>query len=105
MGFRYDWNDEILGQFHSSYYFEASTNSIHWTTMGEHHFIDYMTFSRLLVLGSKDEECDPIHVELTVKPKDVPFMYYNPMVAIHGKANNLIPYYYVLNQFFRNTID
>lgn len=105
MGFQYHWNAKILRQFHSSYYFEASSNSIHWTTEGEHFCVGYMTFSRILGLGSKDEERDLTHVENQVKSNDVAFMFYNPILAVGGKANNLIPYYYVLNSFFQHTID
>lgn len=67
--------------------------------------MDYMTFSRILGLGSKDEEKDLIHVENQVKSNDVAFMFYNPILAVGGKANILIPYYYVINSFFRSTID
>ena len=55
MGFRYDWNTEILAQFFSSLYYDAYRVTFYWTTEGEKYGIDYMTFSRLLGLGSKDE--------------------------------------------------
>jgi len=64
-----------------------------------------MTFSRLLGLGSKDEECDPIHVERKLKPDSCPFMFYNPVVAWEGKTKNLLPYYYYANFMLRWTID
>jgi hypothetical protein len=38
-------------------------NTITWNTQGNKCTIDYMSFSRLLGLGSKDEECTPIHNE------------------------------------------
>jgi hypothetical protein len=55
MGFRYNWNKEILAQFHCSYYYNPYDNTITWTTQGNKCAIDYMTFSRLSGLGSKDE--------------------------------------------------
>jgi hypothetical protein len=55
MVFRYNWNKEILAQFHWSYYYNPYDNTITWTTQGNKCTIDYMTFSRLLGLGSKDE--------------------------------------------------
>ena len=63
MGFRYNWNTEILAQFHSSLYYDAHRVTFYWTTEGEKYGIDYMNFSRLLGLGSMDEQRDPIHVE------------------------------------------
>jgi hypothetical protein len=34
MGFRYNWNKEILAQFHCSYYFNPHDNTITWMTQG-----------------------------------------------------------------------
>jgi hypothetical protein len=64
-----------------------------------------MTFSRLLGLGSKDERRTPVHNENKYKPKELPFMFPSRDAAIEGKADQLNPYYYYLNQFFRATID
>jgi hypothetical protein len=105
MGFRYNWNKEILAQFHCSYYYNPYDNTITWTTQGNKCTIDYMTFSRLLGLGSKDEERTPIHNENKYKPRDLTFMFPSRDLAIEGKADQLNPYYYYLNQFFRATID
>jgi hypothetical protein len=61
MGFQYNWNKEILAQFHCSYYYNPYDNTITWTTQGNKCTIDYMTFSMISGLGSKDEECTPMH--------------------------------------------
>jgi hypothetical protein len=53
--------------------------------------IDYMTFSRLLGLGSKDERCSPMHNEDKYKPKELPFMFPSRDLAIEGKADQLNP--------------
>jgi hypothetical protein len=105
MGFRYNWNKEILAQFHFSYYYNPYDNTISWTSQGNKCTIDYMTFSRLLGLGSKDEDHTLIHNENKYKPRDLPYMFPSSALAIEGKADQLNPYYYYLNQFFRATID
>jgi hypothetical protein len=105
MGFRYNWNKEILAQFQSSYYYNPYDNTITWTTQGNKCTIDYMTFSRLLELGSKDEERTPIHNETKYKPRELTFMFTSHDLAIEGKEDQLNPYYYYLNQFFHATID
>jgi hypothetical protein len=64
-----------------------------------------MTFSRLLGLGTKDEDHTPIHNENKYKPRDPTFMFPSRDLAIEGKADQLNPYYYYLNQFFCATID
>ena len=105
MGFRYGWNTEILAQFHSSLYYDAHKVTFYWTIEGEKYDIDYMTFSRLLGLGSKDGEHDPIHIEQRLRGYQVPQLFYNPVLANEGNASDLLPCYYGLNQFFRSTID
>ena len=67
--------------------------------------MDYMNFSRILGLGSKDEEHDPIHVEQQLKPYQLPTLFYNPYRAQKGNASTLLPVYYTMNQFFRATIE
>lgn len=44
MGFRYNWNEEILAQFHSSQYYDERQMEFFWTTEGEKYGVDYMTF-------------------------------------------------------------
>ena len=105
MGFLYDWNEEILAQFHSSLYYDEREIAFYWTTEGAKYGVDYMTFSRLLGLGTEDEKRDPIHVEEQLKPYQVPTLFYNPICAQEEKANHLLPVYYAMNQFFRATID
>jgi hypothetical protein len=100
MGFRYDWNEEILAQFHSSLYYDARKVAFFWTTEGVKYGVDYMTFSRLLGLGSNDEKRDPIHVENLLKPSQLPALLYNPILAEAGNASTLQPYYYTMNSFF-----
>jgi hypothetical protein len=58
-----------------------------------------------LGLGSKDERRSLVHNEDKCKPKELPFMFPSRDLAIEGKADQLNPYYYYLNQFFRATID
>jgi hypothetical protein len=55
MGFRYDWNKEILARFHSSLYYDERKIAIFWTTEGVKYRVDHMTFSHLLGLGFEDE--------------------------------------------------
>jgi hypothetical protein len=97
MGFRYNWNKEILAQFHCSYYYNPHDNTITWTTQVNKCTIDYMTFSRLLGLGSKDEQHTPMHNEDKYKPKELPFMFPSRDLDIEGKVDQLNLYYYYLN--------
>jgi hypothetical protein len=64
-----------------------------------------MTFSRLLGLGSNDEDRTHSHNENKYKPRDLPYMFPSRDLAIEGNADQLNPYCYYLNQFFQATID
>jgi hypothetical protein len=105
MGFRYDWNEEILAQFHSSLYYDARNIAFFWINEGVKYGVDYLSFSRLLGLGSEDEKRDPIHVENQLKPNQLLALFYNPILAETGNASTLQPFYYMMNQFFHATID
>jgi hypothetical protein len=104
MGFRYDWNEEILAQFHSSLYYDASKVAFFWTTEGVKYRVANITFSRILGLGSQDEKRNPIHVEHQLKPSQLLALFYNSILAEAGNASTLQPFYYMMNQFFRATI-
>ena len=34
MSFRYNWNEEVLAQFHATYYCDLAIYEIHWMTEG-----------------------------------------------------------------------
>ena len=37
MGFQYDWNREILAQFHATFFHDVANETIHWMTEGVHY--------------------------------------------------------------------
>ena len=59
MGFRYDWNEEILAQFHCSLYYDEQEIAFYWTIEGVKYGVDYMTFSRILGLGTRMRDVIP----------------------------------------------
>jgi hypothetical protein len=104
MAFQYDWNREILGQFHATYHHEVEVDSIHWMTEGVHYKVDFTTFARLLGFGSGDRYADRITLEKWKKGKDIAFAYARKQFA-DGKTVGLKPFYYAMNNLFRETIN
>jgi hypothetical protein len=49
MGFCYDWNEEILAQFHSSLYYDARKVAFFWTTEGVKYGVDLAQFHSSLL--------------------------------------------------------
>ena len=54
MSFRYNWNEEVLAQFHSTFIYRIYTDEIHWMTEGWHYRVDFVTFSRILGFGEEE---------------------------------------------------
>ena len=47
----------------STLWYDAHQVAFFWTIEGEKYEVDYMTFSWILGLGSRDKQRDPIHAE------------------------------------------
>ena len=54
MNFRYNWNEEVLAQFHATFFFDIYTNERHWMTEGWHYRVDFVTFSWILGFGEEE---------------------------------------------------
>jgi hypothetical protein len=93
-----------LGQFHATYHHEVEANSIHWMIEGVHYKVDFTTFAHLLGFGSGDRYADRITLEKLKKGKDIAFIYARKQFA-DGKTVGLKPFYYAMNNLFRETIN
>jgi hypothetical protein len=103
MSFKYDWNIEVLAQFHATFFYEDSKETIHWMTEGVHYKIDFTTFARLFGFSKDDRDAEIIHFE--------PHMNHSKIASAHefdeladGSTTALKSVYYVLNNMFRETI-
>src|SRR6266540_1794594 len=103
MAFRYNWNTEIIAQFHAYFYFSNSDSTIHWTTNGIHFAVDIVTFACLLGLGSKDLQRDKIHNEQQLSVIGMKNIYRNPSKA-DGGTKGLESFFYILNNLFHATL-
>jgi hypothetical protein len=103
MGFKYDWNAEIIARFHATFYYDSHTNIIHWMTEGVHYKIDFVTFARLLGFGKTYRERDTIYFENHLKNHQIAYAYILDEMA-QGITLGLKPMYYVLNNLIRQTI-
>ena len=44
MSFQYNWNEEVLAQFHATFFYDIYTDEIHRMTEGQHYRIDFVTW-------------------------------------------------------------
>ena len=104
MGFQYDWNREILAQFHATFFHDVANETIRWLMEGVHYKVDFTTFARLLGFGSGDRYADTIQTENVMKAEDIVFAYERRGLA-DGKTVGLKSFYYAMNNLFRETIN
>jgi hypothetical protein len=103
MGFKYDWNAEIIAQFHATFFYDSYTDFIRWMTEGVHYKINFVTFAKLLGFGKTDRERDTINFEKHLKNHQIADAYFLDEMA-QGITLGLKPIYYVLNNLLRQTI-
>jgi hypothetical protein len=51
MSFRYDWNREILAQFHATYFWNKEKDEMHWMVDDRHYRISFESFCQILGFG------------------------------------------------------
>jgi hypothetical protein len=104
MAFQYGSNKEIIAQFHTTFFHDVENDAIHWMTKGVHYKVDFIAFSRLLGFGSGDRYADFLHSEKVKKPEQFAFAYERGHLA-DGETLGLKPFYYAMNNLFRETIN
>jgi hypothetical protein len=73
-------------------------------TEGVHYKVDFTTFARLLGFGSGDRYADFLHSERVKKPEQFAFAYERGHLA-DGETLGLKPFYYAMNNLFREIIN
>ena len=104
MSFRYNWNEEVLAQFHATFFYDIYTNEIHWMTERRHYRVDFMTFSQILSFGEEERGFTYIHDEPRIEIRDIAYTWIDRRSA-NGKVSGLQSYCYILNNLIRHTIN
>ena len=109
MGFKLDWNDEIIAQFYATLYVEergADPNKwyMHWMTGGNWNKVDYVTFGKLFGYAGKDFRKFKIHSQSQLPAPQMKFMYPENARGNCSKVNGLYSFYSYLNKMVRKTL-
>jgi len=104
MSFKYDWNREILAQFHATYFWNRDNDEVHWMTDGTHYRIDFITFCRILGFGNDHRTYSRIHNERRFEPHEVSFMWEDP-TQVNNRRTGLKSFYYVMNNLIKMTLN
>jgi hypothetical protein len=104
MAFRYNWNIEVLAQFHATYFYKYDTAEIHWMTEGHHYRVDFVTFSCILGFDEEHRGFSYIHDERRAEVREITFMYLDGK-TVDGKVKCMKSFYYILNNLIRHIIN
>lgn len=105
MSFRYDWNREILAQFHATYFLDQEEDEMHWMTDGRHYKVNFVTFCRILGFGFDHRRLSHIHAERRLEPREVSFMWEEQGRVPDWSRTKLKSSYYIMNNLIRTTIN
>jgi hypothetical protein len=61
MAFRYDWNEEVILQFYSTFFFHKNSSSITWMTDDTKYSISIGQFASILGLGASTKHSLNLH--------------------------------------------
>jgi hypothetical protein len=106
MGFRQDWNREIIAQFYATVHFGhiESERAMTWMTNGNKYAIHFSQFLTLFALGANNKDYPKLHDGGLLEPETLYFMYPRDQRANVGHGRGLYTYYSVLNKLLRATI-
>ncbi|RLM81004.1 putative copia-like retroelement [Panicum miliaceum] len=99
MGFKYDWNNEIIAQFYATYYFEKDVHVrwVHWMIEGKWYKINYFEFAAMFGFGKSDHGRNRIHNWSHLSEEDMKDMYFPGREWEYGGPKGLIPFCGYLN--------
>lgn len=77
MGYKRDWNSEVIAQFYATCYFEESGNvrNVHWMTEGTWYSISHSDFGMILGFGAGDRNRVKLHLGSVLSKNDMSGMY------------------------------
>jgi hypothetical protein len=106
MGFKYNWNNEIITQLYVTCYFEedGDVRWLHWMTEGKWFKINYFEFATMFGFEKSDYGRNKIHIRSHLPKEDMKDMYLPSRKWEYGRPKGLIPFYGYLNKFFRKTL-
>lgn len=109
LGYRRDWNVELIAQFFATAFFDERAEhrrnwELHWRLNGGDYSITYEMFAKVLGFSGNDLSHPRIHSEHVLPASRTKFMYHAANQENFEKVNGLYTYFSILNRMFRKTI-
>uniref|UniRef100_J3MVJ6 Aminotransferase-like plant mobile domain-containing protein n=1 Tax=Oryza brachyantha TaxID=4533 RepID=J3MVJ6_ORYBR len=104
-----DWNEELIGQFFATVFFEETEDEteqqMRWLTEGEEYTMTMSQFATILGLDALDLNKPNIHAESPMSLEVVRTLYADRMPAgALGSTKGLLPHYDLLLKLLKTTI-
>jgi hypothetical protein len=105
LGMKQDWNNELIGQFVSTAWFEGEGKEtfIHFTLQGIPYYVSYRRFAEILGLEGTLNEVE-LHNEIEPTDEEFQQLYLNGEEADLDYTHGMRPYTKILNRLFRETL-
>jgi hypothetical protein len=106
MGFRQDWNKEIIAQFYATVHlgYIGTERAMTWMTNAQRYSTTFPRFLRCFGIMSGDKELRKLHDEGELDKDALHLMYPRGDHAYYGKVKNLYTCYAALNRLLRVSI-
>ena len=75
MSFQHNQNEEVLAQFHATFFYNIYADEIHQMTERRHYHVDFMTFCWILGFGEEERGLTYIHDDPRVEIRDIAYMW------------------------------
>jgi hypothetical protein len=103
MGFRQDWNKEIIAQFYAIVHV-GTERAMTWMTNGQKYSITFHRFLRCFGIMAGDKDLRKLYDEGELDKYALHFMYPRGELANFGRVKNLYTYYAALNRLLMVSI-
>jgi hypothetical protein len=103
MDFRYDWNEEVILQFYSTFFFHKNSTDITWMTDGVKYSISIGWFASILGLGASTKHSLNLHDGNVLGLSQMASMYDTPDINA-PTITNFKPKMIVLHRVIRKTL-
>jgi hypothetical protein len=106
MGFKKNWNKELIAQFYATMHFGfvEGDRAMFWMTEGKYYKVNFSQFVRVLKLDKYDVNRPKIHKQNPLPVEEMKFMYPRRAASNAGKLTGLYIYYSILNRLLTTTL-
>jgi hypothetical protein len=102
--FRHNWNQEIISEFYSTFFYDKKERIFMWMTNGRRFHVKLAQFAQILGLSSQLDIPKKLHSRRVMMPRKITPMYVQDGGFQPPKVEGLLPHFLVLHRMMRKTL-